>query len=171
MDDIPIKHIVVGVDGSEHAKTALQRAVWEADRWDAKLSVIATINTVAATWIPADTFRRGFLEEVTESMKEQLAEVDEGRAIDVEVHAVEGNPAQILSELSTDVDLLVLGTRGRGGFAGLLLGSTSQSVLATAACPTMVVPRRVRPGDDHYQNRNKHWRQPGGIFNIVLLFR
>ncbi|SDU78943.1 universal stress protein [Arcanobacterium phocae] len=147
-DDLPIKHIVVGVDGSDHAKTALQRAVWEADRWHAHLSIVATVNTAAATWIPADTFRSGFLEEVAESVRTQLAEVDEGREIDVEVHTVEGNPAQILTEFSHKVDLLVLGTRGRGGFAGLLLGSTSQSVLSTASCPTMVVPRRVRPGDD-----------------------
>lgn len=47
--DVPIKHIVVGVDGSEHAKTALQRAVWEADRWNARLSIVATVNTAAAT--------------------------------------------------------------------------------------------------------------------------
>ncbi|ADH93303.1 universal stress protein [Arcanobacterium haemolyticum] len=147
-DDLPVKHIVVGVDGSAHAKTALQRAVWEADRWGAKLSIVATVNTAAATWIPADTFRDDFLEEVADSVRVQLAEVDEGREIDVDIHAIEGNPAQVLVEFSKEVDLLVIGTRGRGGFAGLLLGSTSQSVLAITECPTMVVPRRVRPGDD-----------------------
>ncbi|QRV02003.1 universal stress protein [Arcanobacterium phocisimile] len=145
---LPVKHIVVGVDGSQHAKTALQRAVWEADRWNARLTVVAAVNTAAVTWIPAETFRDGFLEEVKESVKAQLDEVDEGRKIDVDIHALEGNPAEMLAEFSRDVDLVVIGTRGRGGFAGLLLGSTSQTLLATTSCPTMVVPRRVRPGDD-----------------------
>lgn len=145
---LPVKHIVVGVDGSDHAKTALQRAVWEADRWKARLSVVASVNTAAATWVPTDSFHQDYLDDVAAAIRDQLAEVDEGRDIDVQVHTIEGNPAQLLTEFSNQVDMLIIGTRGRGGFAGLLLGSTSQNVLTQTACPTMVVPRRVRPGDD-----------------------
>lgn len=145
---LPIKTIVVGVDGSKFAQTAMQRAVWEADRWNAKLIVVACVNTAAATWVPEGTFQESFLVEVEESVRDQLLEVDEGRDIDVHVHAVEGNPAQILTEFSSEVDLLIVGTRGRGGFTGLLLGSTSQNVLQETRCATMVVPRRIRPGDD-----------------------
>ena len=54
-----------------------------------------------------------------------------------------------MSEFSTAVDLVVVGSRGRGGFSGLLLGSTSQGVLSHAACPVMVVPSRTR--DDHFE--------------------
>ncbi|MGB4634622.1 MAG: universal stress protein [Arcanobacterium sp.] len=145
---LPIRKIVVGVDGSEHSKMALQRAIWEADRWGAKLTAVATVNTAAAAWIPVESLREGFLTDVADQITKQIAEVDEGRDIDISVKAVEGNPAQILSDCSKDIDLLIIGTRGRGGFTGLLLGSTSQNVLANAKCPTMVVPRRVRPGDD-----------------------
>ena len=127
---------------------ALQRAVWETDRWNAKLSVIAAVNPAAAAWLPAQNFHQDYLDEVQVEMFKQHAEVDEGRKLDVHVHALEGNPAQLLTEFSKKVDLLIVGSRGRGGFAGLLLGSTSQPILSHAACPTMVVPRRVRPGDD-----------------------
>lgn len=152
---LPVEHIVVGVDGSEHAQTALQRAVWEADRWNAKLSVVACVNTAAATWVPPEAFQEGFLDEVADSVRAQLDEVDEGRDIDVHIHAMEGNPAQVLSEFSKKVDLLIIGTRGRGGFAGLLLGSTSQNVLSQSVCPTLVVPKRVRPGDDVGPERSR----------------
>ncbi|MDO5025089.1 MAG: universal stress protein [Trueperella sp.] len=145
---LPIKHVVVGVDGSEPAKTALQRAVWEADRWNAKLSIVAAVNAAPTPWIPMTPFREDLLVEVTEAVAAQLTEVDEGRDIDVRIHAVEGNPAQVLTECGEEIDLLIVGTRGHGGFTGLLLGSTSQTVLAHAACPVMVVPKRVRPDDD-----------------------
>lgn len=145
---LPVEHIAVGVDGSEHAQTALQRAVWEADRWNAKLSIVAAVNAAPTPWIPMTPFREDFLEEVTDAVASQLTEVDEGRDIDVHIHAVEGNPAQVLTECGEEVDLLIVGTRGHGGFTGLLLGSTSQTVLAHASCPVMVVPKRVRPDDD-----------------------
>ncbi|VEI13085.1 universal stress protein [Trueperella bialowiezensis] len=147
-ENLPIKRVVVGVDGSRHSKMALQRAVWEADRWGAKLKVITAVNPAAAGWVPAHAFREEHLRDMEESMAKALAEVDEGRKIDVEIVAVEGSPAHILATESEDADLIVLGTRGRGGFTGLLLGSTSQTLLGYSACPTMVVPRRVRIGDD-----------------------
>ncbi|OFS68106.1 universal stress protein [Trueperella sp. HMSC08H06] len=146
---VPIERVVCGVDGSEHAKMALQRAVWEADRWNAKLTVLVAVNPSAVGWVPAYTFRDEHLHEMESAVAAQLAEVDEGRKIDVEITAVEGSPAHILAQMSEESDLVVLGTRGRGGFTGLLLGSTSQTLLGYSACPTMVVPRRVRKGDDH----------------------
>ena len=62
--------------------------------------------------------------------------------VTVRRHALDGNPAELLSEFSTAVDLIVVGSRGRGGFSGLLLGSTSQAVLSHASCPVLVVPSR-----------------------------
>ncbi|WHU60203.1 universal stress protein [Trueperella pyogenes] len=145
---VPIERVVCGVDGSEHAKMALQRAVWEADRWNAKLTVVVVVNPTSVGWVPAYTFRDEHLAEMEAEVAAQLAQVDEGRDIDVEIQALEGSPAHILAQMSEESDLVVLGTRGRGGFTGLLLGSTSQTLLGYSACPTMVVPRRVRIGDD-----------------------
>ena len=59
-------------------------------------------------------------------------------------HVLDGNAAELMAEFSTAVDLIVVGSRGRGGFSGILLGSTSQAVLSHASCPVLVVPQRVR---------------------------
>src|SRR5690625_6998680 len=64
-------------------------------------------------------------------------------------HVLDGTGASLLTEFSTAVDLIVVGSRGRGGFAGMLLGSTSQTVLNHAICPVMVVTTRVDSDDLH----------------------
>src|SRR5699024_8262397 len=59
--------------------------------------------------------------------------------LDVTWTLFDGQPAEVLVRASDTAEVLVIGSRGRGGFAGLLLGSTSQSVLPYSQCPTMVV--------------------------------
>lgn len=145
---LPIRHIVVGVDGSEAANIALERAVWEAERWQAKLTAVATVNTSSIAWMPGAGYSVDVLDDVRTGLEIVVEKATEGYDIDVRTHALEGNPAALMAEFSTAVDLLVIGTRGRGGFAGLLLGSTSQAILHHSTCPVMVVPKRIRPGDD-----------------------
>ncbi|KGF05828.1 universal stress protein [Arcanobacterium sp. S3PF19] len=147
-DDLPIRRVVVGVDGSEAAKTALQRAVWEADRHHATLDIVSSVNVDAVSWVPQFSLSKEFFDDVYLGIKNQLAEVDEGRDIKTSITVTQGNPITTLIKFSEDADLLVLGTRGRGGFAGLLLGSTSQSVLEQAKCPVFIVPKRVGRADD-----------------------
>ena len=60
-------------------------------------------------------------------------------AVNVETAVIEGPPAQVLVDMSVDADLLVIGSRGRGGFSELLLGSVSQQCVHHARCPVTVV--------------------------------
>jgi nucleotide-binding universal stress UspA family protein len=138
--------IVVGIDGSPHSKAAL---LWALD--EAKLRG-ATLRVVHAWSLPAVTAAQGFapvfdaelldvLRQDAEDLVERaLAEVDAEKAgVQIERELVHGPPAQALVEAAEDADLLVTGSHGRGGFAGLLLGSVSQQAAHHAACPVVIV--------------------------------
>ncbi|MDF2748316.1 MAG: putative stress protein, partial [Propionibacteriaceae bacterium] len=60
-------------------------------------------------------------------------------AVDVRISISKGSPAKVLIDMSQGADLMVVGSRGHGGFAGMLLGSVSQHVVAHAACPVVVL--------------------------------
>lgn len=137
--------IVVGVDGSPGSESALHWAVREARLRG------ATVDVVHAWTYPyiADVayLSRASLDraEVEASAKEVLAETLHrvlGEATDVRVEEVvsEGSAAHVLTETAKGADLLVVGTRGHGGFSGLLLGSVSQQAVHHAPCPVVVVP-------------------------------
>lgn len=139
----PVRRIVVGVDGSEVASTALKKAVDAAALWDAELTVVAAVPIAMGggvmAWMPAAVDRQAMIADIRESLDKAIEKALGDRKIKVARHALDGNPAQLLTEFSTAVDLVVVGTRGRGGFAGMLLGSTSQTVLNHSTCPVMTV--------------------------------
>lgn len=145
---LPINRIVVGVDGSESAKVALNRAIEQAEVWQAELTAVVAVPIGAGAgvlgWLPAAVDRESVLADVKEGLNVTVDRALEGRELVVRRHALDGNGAALLSEFSTAVDLVVVGSRGRGGFAGMLLGSTSQQVLHHTACPVMVVPSRIQ---------------------------
>ncbi|HZK04457.1 MAG TPA: universal stress protein [Actinomycetaceae bacterium] len=146
---VPVKRIVAGMDGSDSARIALVRAIEEAVRWGAALTVVSGVplatGGAALSWGLApmdpdqlvDDVQRG-LDEIVDTT---LADVgEEALRLRVQRHALGGSGAALMVEFSTAVDLVVVGTRGRGGFAGLLLGSTSQTVIQHSSCPVLVVP-------------------------------
>lgn len=143
----PVRRIVVGVDGSPAAEYALRYAIVEAEKWDAELTAVAGVPVGSMTgvlaWLPAAVDREQVLRDVTEGLH---VVVDRALAdhpgVTVKRHALDGTGAELLTEFSAATDLIVVGSRGRGGFAGLLLGSTSQAVLHHADCPVMVVTNR-----------------------------
>jgi len=140
----PVERIVVGSDGSEGATSALKRAVDEAELWDARLTAVAAVpmatGTTMMAWLPANIDRDKLLKDVKEGLDNAVDAALDGRQRKVARHALDGSPSSLLIEFSTAVDLVVVGTRGRGGFAGILLGSTSQTVIAHSTWPVMVVP-------------------------------
>lgn len=144
----PVRRIVVGIDGSPQAEAALRIAVDEAVAWGAELTAVAGVPIGAGTgilaWLPASVDHEQILADVAEGLHVVVDRVLDGRTdIVVKRHALDGTGAQLLTEFSQATDLVVVGSRGRGGFTGLLLGSTSQAVLHHAECAVMVVTHRA----------------------------
>jgi nucleotide-binding universal stress UspA family protein len=143
-----LSRIVVGVDGSASSRAALGWAHDQATLHDAKLTAVTAWGPAPATVsagmprtnvAPDDIARRVLDQTLSEVLgSDAVSTID--RAI------VEGSPSKVLIDLSRDADLLVVGSRGLGGFAGLLLGSVSQQVAQHAKCPVVVI-RPPHEGD------------------------
>jgi nucleotide-binding universal stress UspA family protein len=138
--------IVVGVDGSRQAGVALKHAVDEALRWDAELVAVAAVPvghlTSAlgrSTGADPDQVIADYEQAVAAAVEEATRDHPQLRVRRV---VLDGTGAAMLIEFSSTADLVVVGSRGRGGFVGLLLGSTSQAVLHHAASPVCVVTDR-----------------------------
>jgi nucleotide-binding universal stress UspA family protein len=137
-------YIVVGVDGAEHSKAALAWALAEARLRDAELRVVQAWHVPVASYgeyVTTDPGSEAIESASTTSLDAFLADVVGGEP-DVQVTpvVVEGPPAERLLEAATGAELLVVGTRGRGGVKGLLLGSVGQQVVHHAHCPVVIVP-------------------------------
>lgn len=146
---LPVNKIVVGVDGSDSAKIALARAVEHAGLWEAELTAVVGLPIGSGAgmlgWLPAAVDSESLLADAREGLDVAVNQALVGHEeVTVRRHALDGSGAALLAEFSTAVDLVVVGTRGRGGFAGMLLGSTSQAVLQHSACPVLVVPSRLK---------------------------
>jgi nucleotide-binding universal stress UspA family protein len=146
----PRGRVVVGVDGSMQAQRALAWAVEHAARREARVEVLGVYETYSAPGPYGGEFMRiaspeseqRFRRRVERVTAESLAAVDvpTGVAVDTSVEA--GHPANVLIERSTEADLVVVGSRGLGGFSGLLLGSVSRQLLHHGASPVAVVRDR-----------------------------
>lgn len=134
-------HIVVGVDGSESSKSAL--------RWAAQLAPVlgGTIDAVIAWEYPMMLGWEGGIpdwwrpdEDATKIMAEAIEAVfgkNPPKGLTTSIR--QGHPATVLLEASKGAGMLIVGSRGHGGFAGLLLGSVSSTCAEHATCPVLVV--------------------------------
>jgi nucleotide-binding universal stress UspA family protein len=145
--------VVVGVDGSPGAKAALRWALAEARLRQTRLravhawapnyvggpyaSMTGGYGFVAADEGDYVSAIRQAAEEMLERVIAEMAA--EAAGVEIERQAVEGVAAQVLVEAAGAGDLLVVGSRGHGGFAGLLLGSVSQQCAHHARCPVVIV--------------------------------
>lgn len=141
--------IVVGIDGSAHSRRALEWAVNEATIRHTPLTVITVNQAVAGYWggpvpYPGDPDlakrAREAAEEETESVLEKAEADSRPRPPSVIVEAVTGMPAEELLKAAADADMIVVGSRGAGGFRRLLMGSVSTQVTHHAHCPVVVIP-------------------------------
>ena len=133
--------LVVGDDGSAHARAAVRFAVDEAAVRGVALHVVAAFSVLSADRPPEIPF--GYVPSEAEleaatlaTLKERWSEL----AGAAEFHAVHGSPAHVLLDASTSADLVVVGARGTGGFEALLVGSVADQVVHHAHCPVVVVP-------------------------------
>jgi nucleotide-binding universal stress UspA family protein len=136
--------IVVGVDGSPESREALRWALEEARLREANLRAVhAWGNPYVLTpgyGIPED-FEVPALHEASEKLLSSIVTEVAGESpeVEIELAAVEGAPGSVLVEQAKGADLLVVGSRGHGGFVGLLLGSVSQQCANHSPCPVLIV--------------------------------
>lgn len=143
-----MQRIVVGIDGSQGARRALEWAIAEAKLRDAHLVVVHAWLEPAAVAVGSVITAGGVEPEIFEETAERtVADVlgaadTTGLPQGIETHVVAGAPARALIDAAKDADLIVVGSRGHGGFTGLLLGSVSQQVAHHATCPVVIIPSR-----------------------------
>ena len=139
--------IIVGIDSSAHSRRALQWAVSEAAARHAPLTVLTVSQALAAEYWggPVDLGNLDRTKQAQEAAQVEtdkvLEKADEGRRpTSVTVRAVTGVPAEELLSAAADADMIVVGSRGAGGFKRLLLGSVTTQVTHHADCPVVVIP-------------------------------
>jgi nucleotide-binding universal stress UspA family protein len=138
--------IIVGIDGSDHSRQALEWAVNEAAVRHAPLTVLTVCEALAGYWggtaaYPGDLDHGRLAQEAaqveTDSVLRKAGE--DAQPASVTVRAVTGVPAEELLRAAADADMIVVGARGAGGFKRLLMGSVSSCVTHHAHCPVVVI--------------------------------
>jgi len=138
--------IVVGVDGSGHSERALEWATREAALRRVPLTVITVHQPVVGYLGSTVSYSEdhALSGQVRKAAREQtdkvLDRLGENTPPQVTVDAVAGSPAEELLGAAENADLLVVGSRGAGGFARLVMGSVSSQVAHHAHCPVVVIP-------------------------------
>ena len=138
-----MSRITVGIDGSAEARAALQFALEEGRLRGAAVEAILAYSPLP--YLADDVVlrhRESSELEAEELLRKEVEPIAASHPeVTVTTKAVLGTAARTLISMSEGADLLVVGSRGRGGFAGLLLGSVSQQCVHHAPCPVVVVPQ------------------------------
>lgn len=142
--------ILVGVDGSSHSHRALEWAMNEAAIRHAPLTVITVFQTaVASHWgaihYPEDHAQAEQTRQaIDEAVEKAQTELGHTNPASVTIQMVNGIPAEEIIKAAWDADMVVIGSRGAGGFSRLLLGSVGTQVAHHAPCPVVVIPTEDR---------------------------
>ncbi|MEU2156077.1 universal stress protein [Streptomyces sp. NPDC019396] len=137
----PALRVVVGVDGSPSSYAALRWAVRHAALIGATVEAVGAYEVPGAHgWsapaVDADLDQENASTALADELRKVLGDTGGTR---VDHHLTRGNPVEVLLAASDGAELLVVGSRGRGGFARMLLGSVSQQVAQHAKCPVVIV--------------------------------
>jgi len=142
--------IIVGVDGSGHSQRALEWAMHEAAVRQVPLTVL-TVNEAVRGYYSSmavyadDPVRTEDARKLAQAETDEvLAHLDEPRPASVTVKAVHGFPVEELINAGKDADMIVVGSRGAGGFTRLMMGSVADQVAQHAHCPVLIVPPENR---------------------------
>jgi nucleotide-binding universal stress UspA family protein len=142
--------IIVGVDGSGHSQRALALAMREAAIRNVPLTVLTVHEAIRGYYSSMVTFEddpsrteelRAMVQAETDKV---LAELNGPRPDSVTVKAVHGYPVEEIINAGKDADMIVLGSRGSGGFSRLMMGSVSSQVVLHSHCPVLIVPPEDR---------------------------
>jgi nucleotide-binding universal stress UspA family protein len=142
--------IIVGLDGSGHSQLALEWAMKEAAIRHAPLTVLTVDQAVAGYYrgMAVDPEAPTRTEEVRQAVQTEtdkaLAGLEGPHPESVTVTAIHGFPVEELIKAASDADMIVLGSRGAGGFTRLLMGSVASQVAQHAHCPVLIVPPQDR---------------------------
>jgi nucleotide-binding universal stress UspA family protein len=135
--------VVVGVDGSESSQRALVFALDEGRLRDWEVEVVhawSVTAIVASPYVAVPYYSEADMEASGAEILDQALAAADTTGITITRHLVNGASAPTLLKAAQSANLLVVGTRGHGGFAGLLLGSTSQHCAQHPPCPVVIVP-------------------------------
>jgi nucleotide-binding universal stress UspA family protein len=138
--------IVVGFDGSAHSERSIEWALKEAALRHAPVTVLAVHPVAISAWTqspityPADESEVDKARTAAQESVDKVASQLGGERPAVTVRALSGVPSEELIKAGEDADLIVVGSRGSGGFGRLLLGSVSSQITHHAPCPVVVVP-------------------------------
>jgi nucleotide-binding universal stress UspA family protein len=137
----PPQPIVVGTDGSPQAALALEFAIEEARLRGSGLHVTYAYPAMASplTGSTAEEYYAHIEREAKELLERIEAAAPSTEGLDVEWLGVPGNAAEVLIKATRGAAMLVVGSRGLGGFRGLVLGSVSSQCVQHAHCPVLVV--------------------------------
>ncbi len=142
--------IIVGVDGSGHSQRALEWAMKEAAMRHAPLTVLA-VHPAVVGYFGGVVTAEGDLDLTEQTQAAVKVEADRALAglsgphpESVTVKAVHGFPVEELVSASKGADIVVLGSRGVGGFSRMLMGSTAGQVVQHAHCPVLIIPPEDR---------------------------
>jgi len=142
------RRIVVGVDGSQGSKTALEWAMTEARLTGATVDAVITwqdpvMYGFSYGWTPIEYEGDSFATVMGRVLDDAIADVTSRleRPVAVFARVVEGHPTQVLLDSAVGAQMLVVGSRGHSTFAGILLGSVSQHCVQHAPCPVVVIPQ------------------------------